>query len=1221
MNPQDPQTQTTGTLPTAADIAPAELKSPVPVQSVSANTADFENWLDQHSGELSNANASTPANGGENIGMSSLSVSLPRFVAWIFILMVTIPAVAFGAYGAYTAIKHPAKTPANQTAAVTAPEVNFDTDTGSKTLHINFDTIIDKTKKLTATGDVLIQNDSANGFAVQNGLGNDVLAADTAGGKVSIGGAVVNTNSAALQVTGDISTNGALVSTKGSYALNDQGLTLGGQLICTSAGCKSIDQIAGLDTTTLAKLKSNQTFSGANTFSSGSNVFNGNGAGLASLNASNISGGTLGDGRLSGNVALKGSNNFFTGSNTFNNQLQAAGGINSIGYSINGTPGTTLSCGPSELLQQGIIQNGILTSGSCVAIAGGTIPTLQQVYDASVPATIALSSTSGGFQVQDAASPLGTNLFSVTDNGATTTYFAVSSLGISVTGDVSTTGQFVGSGAGLTSLNASNVASGTLNDGRLSANVTLKGNVFNGANQLVQLTAGGILPVLNGSNLTALNASNIGSGTLADARLSANVALLNANNTFTGNDSFHLNSTALTVQDAGSPLAGNLFEVTNNSGATKYFSVSATAVKVNGNDVCTTAGNCVGTGSGGAIGGSGTAATIPVFTGSGFTIGDSLLSQAGGTVTANGNLNLTTGNQFRVNGAQISSANLSNDSNLAKLNGTQTFTGGNTFSNAANSFTGNGAGLTSLNASNVSSGTLSDARLSTNVALLNANQTFTGNNAFTLSTTGLAVQDAASPLGTTLFKVTNNAGTTTYFSVSATQLKFNGNDVCTTTGNCAGVGGGVTTAGGTTNKLAKFTAGQAIGDSIITDNGSTVTIGGTLSVNTLTPTAALTVGSTSQGLTLQGNGTTTISATSSGITNSIVFTTPASSNKTITVPNATGTIAVSASGPLSLDAAGNLTCPSCLTNNGSGGGSGVSSINSLTGGVTLAGTANQITITPSGSTLTFSTPQDIATSSSPQFANVNVTGQFKVNGSQIASSNLSDSANLAKLNANQTFTGNNTFQNAANGTSTFQIQDLAGTSNLFIADTSHTRIAIAQATATYTLDVGGDVNTTTGYRVSGTAGSSVTCSSGNVLQNPVITGGIITGGTCIANGGGGSTPTFTQVYNAGATSADETASLTSARGGIVIKDNATPIGADLFTVQSNGGTKFLDVTSAGISVSGDVDITGNYKISGSQISSANLSNDANLAKLSANQKFYCGVPDPKRRGHHHFIKC
>lgn len=46
------------------------------------------------------------------------------------------------------------------------------------------------------------------------------------------------------------------------------------------------------------------------------------------------------------------------------------------------------------------------------------------------------------------------------------------------------------------------------------------------------------------------------------------------------------------------------------------------------------------------------------------------------------------------------------------------------------SFTGNGGGLTNLNASQLTTGTVSDARLSANVALLNGIQNFTGSNTF-----------------------------------------------------------------------------------------------------------------------------------------------------------------------------------------------------------------------------------------------------------------------------------------------------------------------------------------------------------------------------------------------------------------------------------------------------------------------------------------------------------
>lgn len=56
------------------------------------------------------------------------------------------------------------------------------------------------------------------------------------------------------------------------------------------------------------------------------------------------------------------------------------------------------------------------------------------------------------------------------------------------------------------------------------------------------------------------------------------------------------------------------------------------------------------------------------------------------------------------------------------VNGTNTFAG---------TFIGYGAALSNLNASLITSGTLADARLQTNVALVDTNQTFTGTNAFT----------------------------------------------------------------------------------------------------------------------------------------------------------------------------------------------------------------------------------------------------------------------------------------------------------------------------------------------------------------------------------------------------------------------------------------------------------------------------------------------------------
>mgnify|MGYP000084176829 FL=1 len=55
--------------------------------------------------------------------------------------------------------------------------------------------------------------------------------------------------------------------------------------------------------------------------------------------------------------------------------------------------------------------------------------------------------------------------------------------------------------------NAGNISSGTLPIGRLSAQVTLAGNSFNGASQLVQTTVGGALPPISSGSTTVLNPS------------------------------------------------------------------------------------------------------------------------------------------------------------------------------------------------------------------------------------------------------------------------------------------------------------------------------------------------------------------------------------------------------------------------------------------------------------------------------------------------------------------------------------------------------------------------------------------------------------------------------------------------------------------------------------------------------------------------------------------
>jgi hypothetical protein len=106
--------------------------------------------------------------------------------------------------------------------------------------------------------------------------------------------------------------------------------------------------------------------------------------------------------------------------------------------------------------------------------------------------------------------------------------------------------------------------------------------------------------------------------------------------------------------------------------------------------------------------------------------------------------------------------------NVALLNGNQTFSGANLFNNAANNFTGafsgNGIGQTNLSATNLV-GTLPDARLSTNVALLNSNLVFSGTDKFTGAVTATNTANvfagafSGNGLGQTNLSATNLVGT------------------------------------------------------------------------------------------------------------------------------------------------------------------------------------------------------------------------------------------------------------------------------------------------------------------------------------------------------------------------------------------------------------------------------------------------------------------------------
>ncbi|MEI7741730.1 MAG: hypothetical protein WCJ29_04455, partial [bacterium] len=88
-------------------------------------------------------------------------------------------------------------------------------------------------------------------------------------------------------------------------------------------------------------------------------------------------------------------------------------------------------------------------------------------------------------------------------------------------------------------------------------------------------------------------------------------------------------------------------------------------------------------------------------------------------------------------------------------------------------------------------------------------------------------------------------------------------------------------------------------------------------------------------------------ATANGITTTFAITDP-TVNRTITFPNASGTVAVSSSGPVTLSAAGDIDCPTCITS-----GSGL---------LTVAGTAGMDSLVNIGGTLMIGAGTNITTS-------------------------------------------------------------------------------------------------------------------------------------------------------------------------------------------------------------------------------------------------------------------
>lgn len=684
---------------------------------------------------------------------------------------------------------------------------------------------------------------------------------------------------------------------------------------------------------------------------------------------------------------------------------------------------------------------------------------------------------------------------------------------LAINGDVQIAGKL-----GLSPEAISNLGSALTN--KISIQATFPGSPQLGSGNISGTLGAGSF-VGSGSQLSNLNASALSTGTVADARLSDNVTRLG--------ERIPLSSLQGNVVSSINGLVNNGGNIDIIAGDNISITSDGTSITVNSTAVATGAVDTINVGSGLTGGGSGGTVTVGL---------------DGSVVTLQGNTFNGVNQLVQLTGSALPALD--------------------------------GSLITNLNATQLASGTINDARLSSDVALQSGPNIFVGANSFT------------QPLG--VVNLTSSPGITYALNAVVGPGTYT---LCTTSGNCSGVGGGVTTGGGTSNTVAVFSGAQTIDNSSLTDTGSLTTFNTTslfqpvtnatdifriassttvpiLVANSTNARIALNQATASYTLDVNGdiNSSTIIRVggvpicgplsgcvVASGSTNYIQSATSqqAAANFNIQTGSASSVVGILQGAPsqtadifqarrgnntvvAKIDATGNFTAVSL-----SGSGSNITNLNAsnfasgtiadarLSANVTLQGNTfngvSQLVQTTSGSelpvmsgvNLTNLNGSSIATGSVADArlsANVTLQGNTfngisqlvqttsggilpalsganltSLNATSFSSGTLADarlSANVNLLNANQTVTGVKTFQ--LNSTSALQIQNQAGTSNLFVADSSNTRIGIGKTSPAYTLDVNGDINSSTNIRVGGVAvctvsGCVAASGNSNYIQN------------------------------------------------------------------------------------------------------------------------------------------
>jgi hypothetical protein len=561
------------------------------------------------------------------------------------------------------------------------------------------------------------------------------------------------------------------------------------------------------------------TTSNATTFNGTTGAFtnvSGNGVALTAINASNVTSGTLDNGRTTGNTAN-------SASTIVLRDADGSFGANIITATFSGN-GATLSAINASNISSGTIANARTTAAS--ANGASTIVSRDSGgnFAAATITAAVIGDLSGGSNINASNIASGTianaRTTASSSNGASTIVLRGAS-GEFAAGAITGT-SFSGNGSALTAINATAITTGTLDNARTSAssangastivardaNGSFSGNVITGTTGTFTNISG------NAASLTSINASNVTSGTLDNARTTA--ASANGASTIVARDSsgnFTANAGTFTsVSGNGSALTA--INASNVSTGT-IANARTTAATANGASTIVLRGTS-GEFAAGAI------------TGASFT-GD------GAAISAINGSNVTTGT---VANARTTGATANGASTLVLRDANGSFAG-NVITGTTGTFTsvsGNGSSLTAINASAITTGTLDNARTTaasangaSTIVARDTNGSFTANviNVTTLS--GGAV--SGNGAGLTAINA-SNVSTGTIANARTTAASANGASTIVARDANGSFSANVVTA-----TSGSFTSVSGNGSALTAINGSNVTTGTVANARTTAATA------------------------------------------------------------------------------------------------------------------------------------------------------------------------------------------------------------------------------------------------------------------------------------------------------------------------------------------------------------------------------------------------